>query len=177
MDIKSFFKYLLCLAVGFIFGFMTCYIFYPRIVTVTKDDKKITGEAKTTTNTQISYVSKGTVTNADGTTSREKTDLDITIPKQELNVKINGKDAVISKTDDEQYLFEKNKVSLQQSSKAEISINVPVQDKTKYWAIGIGYGKNGVAGAVDFPISKKHAIGGWVYADKATATGGMKIHF
>lgn len=168
--LRIFAKYL----VIFIAGFAMCWIFFPRtIVKTAYKDKIVTGDAQTITKTEVVYVPKA----VDSSGQREKTDLQIDIPKTELNVKINGNDAVIPKTDDEQYLFEKNKLQLQQTSKAEINIKVPVIDKTRYWSLGIGYGSNGVAGVVGFPINKKTAVGGWVYADKKTGAGGIEIKF
>ena len=159
---------------AFMLGFAVCYTFWPRTVTVVEyKDKVIQGAAKTITNTEIVYVPKV----VDSSGQQEKTDLQVDIAKTDLNVKINGKDAVISKADDEQYLFEKNKIALQQSSKAEVNINVPVIDNTKYWGLGVGYGKNGVAGTVDFPINRKSAVGGWFYGDKVTAAAGVKFRF
>lgn len=158
----------------FIAGFIMCWVFFPRTVPkVEYKDKIIKGDAQTITKTEVVYVPKEI--NSFG--QREKTDLQVDIAKTDINVKVNGKDAVISKADDEQYMFEKNKIALQQTSKAEINIKVPVQDRTRYWSLGVGYGNNGVAGMVGFPISKKAAIGGWVYADKRTGAGGIEIKF
>lgn len=168
--LKTIVKYLAIFAVGF----AVCWVFCPRTVSkVEYKDKIIKGDAQTITKTEVVYVPKA----VDSSGQREKTDLQIDIPKTELNVKINGNDAVIPKTDDEQYLFEKNKLQLQQTSKAEINIKVPVIDKTRYWSLGIGYGSNGVAGVVGFPINKKTAVGGWVYADKKTGAAGIKFRF
>lgn len=167
--LRIFAKYL----VIFIAGFAMCWIFFPRtIVKTAYKDKIVTGDAQTITKTEVVYVPKA----VDSSGQREKTDLQIDIPKTELNVKINGKDAIISKADSEQYLFEKNKIALHQTSKAEINIKVPIIDNTKRWGLGVGYGSNGLAGTVDFPVNKS-SLGGWVYADKNTGAAGIKFRF
>lgn len=169
-NLKTIAKYLAI----FIAGFIVCWVFYPRTITkIEYRDKIIKGDAQTITKTEVVYVPKL----IDDTGQREKTDLQIDLAKTDINVKVNGKNAVISKADDEQYLFEKNKIALQQTSKAEINITVPVEDRTKYWSLGVGYGNNGMAGIVGFPINKKAAVGGWIYADKRTGAGGIEIKF
>ena len=169
----SLIKYLLVFALGF----LCCYIFYPRTLNMIEyRDKIIQGETKTITKTELAYIPKYSTTNNDGSVSIEKTDLEIKIPKQELNIKINGKDAIIKKSSDEAYLFEKNKVQLEQTSTAQINISVPVVDNTKHWSLGIGYGKNGLAGTVDFPLHKPY-LSGWIYTDQHTQTLGIKIKF
>lgn len=173
MNINVLVKYL----VAFIVGFAICYIFCPRTRTVTEyKDKIIQGEVKTVTQTELVYVPKSTVVSADGTTSLEKTDLDINIPKTELHVRINGQSALISKDDTEAYIFEKNKVQVQQQSTASINIAVPIVDKTRRWAVGLGYGNNGLAGTLDFPLYKT-AVAGWLYTDRKTNTVGIKVNF
>lgn len=51
-------------------------------------------------------------------------------------------------------------------------MNVPLIDKTKRWAVGIGY-TNGdeIAYMVDFPIGKSDTVGGWVYCGEEKAVG------
>lgn len=164
--------------VAFILGFICCYIFYPRTTTVTQYlDQSIQGKAQAVTKTEIVYIPKETIRNSDGRLSKEKTDIELKLAKQELNVKINDKDAIINKADDEQYIFEKNKISLQQTSTAEINIKVPVVNNTKYWELGFGYGSNGIAGKIGFPINKESGVGGWIYSDKKTGAVGINIKF
>lgn len=165
--IKMIFKCLLAGAAGF----MLCYAFFPRTLIVTEYEQ-VQGDVKTFANTEVVYLPKEVYSSGE----REKTDLQFDIAKTELNVKINGKNAVIGKTDEERYIFEKNKVALQQTSSATLNISVPVVDKTKYWGIGVGYGKNGIAGKIDFPINKSN-IGGWVYGDKDNVTVGLNFKF
>lgn len=162
---------------AFVFGFVICWMFWPRVVNVTEyQDRTIKGDVQTVTKMELVYVPKNTNV-VDGSITRENTDLDISIPKQSLNVIINGRETVIKKADDEQYVFEKNKVQLQQKSTAEINIAVPAVDRTKYWGLGVGYGKNGVAGVLDFPVNKRAGLAGWVYVDRVTGAGGVKVRF
>lgn len=126
----------------------TCPVTEPKVVT------KI--EYKDRTQTQIEYVPK--IIYADG--SKEKTDVDVQLGKQQLNVKVNNKEIAIQKQDDEKYIFDKNKLQLTQSSTAELNIKIPIIDKTKRWEIGIGASKDGVVGMVGFPI--KNNVGCWI---------------
>lgn len=127
--------------------------------------------------TEIAYVPKETIVykNAAGETitDQEPTDVDVNIGKTELAVKVNGKDFTIVKTDDEKYFFDKNKLQLTQTSRAELQIAVPTVDKTKRWEIGVGVSKNGVAGLVGFPIRDK--MGGWIAGNKNVVMAGVTL--
>lgn len=131
---------------------------------------EIVTECQTETKTEIAYVPK--VVYKDG---KEKTDIDMQIGKQTLNVKVNGKEMTVDKADNENFVFEQNKLTLDQTSQANINIEVPTIDKTKRWEIGVGLSNNGVAGMIGFPV--KENIGGWVAGDKDTAMGGVMIRF
>lgn len=133
-------------------------------------EKEIVTEYQTETKTEIAYVPK--VVYKDG---KEKTDIDMQIGKQTLNVKVNGKEMTVDKADNENFVFEQNKLTLDQTSQANINIKVPTIDKTKRWEIGVGLSNNGVAGMIGFPV--KENIGGWVAGDKDTAMGGVMIRF
>lgn len=126
----------------------TCPVADPEIKTEIK--------YKNDTKTEVVYVPKYIYT--DG--SIEKTDIDVNVENQELAVKVNGKDFVIQKSDDEKYLFDKNKLQLTQTSRTDINITVPVIDKTKRWEIGIGASKDGAVGLVGFPVGRN--VGGWI---------------
>lgn len=181
--LKKYLPYVLIFVIGFFAGYTV------RTFTHTCDTKtqiiKTKGDPVETVKyvdrvqTQVAYVPKETVVykNADGTTTKgtEKTDIDMSVPKQTLNVKVNGKETAFSKSDTEQYLFEKNKLKLDQTSTADINIKIPTVDNTRKWEIGIGASKNGVAGMVGFPI--KSNVGGWVSGDEETVMAGVKIHF
>lgn len=141
----------------------TCPVKEPEIKTEVK--------YKTDTKTEIVYVSKYIY--QDGST--EKTDVDVNIGKQELAVKVNGKDFEIQKADDEKYVFDKYKLQLNQTSRADLNITVPVIDKTKRWEIGIGTSKDGVIGMIGFPI--KNNIGGWISGRKGNVMAGIMVKF
>lgn len=187
--------HLCILCVGVFLGFYVGTQYYPRIDTKTEVhtveiekpiyiEGKITGE----TETQIAYVPKETIIERyiDAKTGKEvakesleKTDLDATVGKTEFNVKLNGKDVEFQKSDDEKYVFDKNKVALNQTSTITFDATVAPQvvDNTKRWGVGVGYGANGTAYLVDFPIGKSDYVGGWAYKDNVSKTAGVKINF
>ena len=129
------------------------------------------GEVKTETQTVIKYVPK--TINQNG--QAEKNDVEATLGKQQITVNVNGHEQVIQKDDSEKYSFEKNKLQLDQTSKATIEIKVPIMDKTRRWSAGIGYGNHGLAGKVDLPIG--HVVGGWVAGDRKTIMAGVSVNF
>ena len=147
----------------------------------------VQGTVQTETKTQIAYVPKETVitkyVDASGKevtgTTLENTDLDASIAKADFNVRLNGKDVQFTRADDEKYLFEKNKVALNQTSKItfDATVSPTVIDNTRRWAIGAGYGTEGLAGSVRFPIGKNNAVGGWVYGDKSVKSAGLEVKF
>ncbi|WP_293660148.1 hypothetical protein [uncultured Phascolarctobacterium sp.] len=124
---------------------------------------------KNDTKTEIVYVPKYIY--QDGST--EKTDIDINVGKQELAVKVNGKDFGIKKTDDEKYVFDKYKLQLNQTSRSDLNITVPVIDKTKHWEIGIGTSKDGAVGMIGFPV--KGNIGGWIAGRQDNVMAGIVV--
>ena len=140
--------------------------------TVTKEIQ-LPAEVKTETKTEVVYVPKEV--EAD-TGQVEKADVEANIGKQEIHVKVNGQEQTIKKADSEKYVFDKNKLQLNQNSTATVDIKVPVVDKTKRWSIGVGYGNHGIAGKVDFPIGKQNRVGGWVAGDKQTVMGGLTFN-
>lgn len=121
---------LLCVATFILGGHVRGWL---HICPVTEPEIKTEVKYKTDTKTEIVYVPKYIY--QDG--SIEKTDVDINVGKQELAVKVNGKDFEIKKADDEKYVFDKYKLQLNQISRADLNITVPVIDKTKRWEIGI----------------------------------------
>lgn len=88
-------------------------------------------------------------------------------------MKVNGKDFEIKKADDEKYIFDKYKLQLNQTSRTDLNITVPVIDKTKRWEIGIGTSKDGAVGMVGFPI--KNNIGGWIAGRKGNVMAGIIV--
>lgn len=129
--------------------------------------------------TEIAYVPKETVIYkaADGSTKSEleKTDVDVKINKPALNVKVNNREFAVTKADDEQYLFDKNKLTMTQTSRADLNITVPVVDNTKRWGIGAGVSKDGAVGVVNFPL--KGSVGGWVAGKANNVMGGVMLRF
>lgn len=134
----------------------TCPAAEPQIVTKYQDKVK----------TEIVYVPKE---------QGEQTDVDVKIDKPELNVMVNDKPITIHKADDEKYIFDKNKLSLTQTSRSDLHISIPTVDKTKRWGIGIGASKDGAVGFLRFPV--KGNVGGWVAGNKETAMAGLEVRF
>ncbi|MBQ2246109.1 MAG: hypothetical protein II324_03525, partial [Selenomonadales bacterium] len=99
------------------------------------------------------------------------------IGKTDFVVRVNGEEQTFTKADDEQYVFDENKLTLDQTSKVTLDVNVPARDDTKRWAVGVGYGEDGMAYTVDFPIGKSDAVGGWVYRDDNSTAVGVKMKF
>lgn len=127
--------------------------------------------------TEIAYVPKETIVykdTSDNTVEEaEKTDVDVKIAKPQLAVKVNGKEFTIDKTDDEKFLFEKNKLQMQQTSKATLDIQVP--DNTRHWEIGTGYGKGGLVGQIGFPVAGN--VGGWIAGKPGNVMAGINVKF
>lgn len=157
---------LLCVATFILGGHVRGWL---HICPVTEPEIKTEVKYKTDTKTEIVYVPKYIY--QDG--SIEKTDVDINVGKQELAVKVNGKDFEIKKADDEKYVFDKYKLQLNQISRADLNITVPVIDKTKRWEIGIGASKTGVVGMIGFPI--KGNIGGWIAGRQGNIMAGAVV--
>lgn len=157
---------LLCVA-AFFLGW--CARAWLHICSVSEPEIKTEVKYKTDTKTEIVYVPKYIY--QDGST--EKTDVDVNVGKQELAVKVNGKDFAIQKSDDEKYVFDKNKLQLTQTSHADLNITVPAIDKTKRWEIGIGVSKSGAVGMVGFPLNNN--IGGWIAGNNGNIMAGISI--
>lgn len=144
-------------------------------------DKKVVTqvEYRDKVKTEIAYVPKETViyTAADGSTKSEpeKTDIDVKLNKPVLNVKVNDKAFVVAKAENEQYLFDKNKLTLTQTSSTDFNIKIPVVDKTRRWGIGAGVSKDGAVGVISFPM--KGSVGGWVAGRADNVMGGVMVRF
>jgi hypothetical protein len=127
--------------------------------------------------TEIAYVPKETVIYKDASgqavEQAEKTDVDIKINKPELLVKVNGKEMAIEKAEDEKFLFEKNKLKLEQTSSAALNITLP--DNTRRWEIGAGYSKDGLVGQIGFPIAGN--VGGWAAGRPGNIMMGVNVKF
>lgn len=175
--IKKGLPYALMLLIGAWVGFYIGTQYFPRTETVERP-VIVQGEAQTVT--KIAYVPKETVvvkyidaaTGQEVTTQqREAVDLDAKIGKTDFVVRLNGKETMFSKAEGEQYMFDKNKLALTQSSTVTIDARV---DETKRWSIGVGYGNHGMAYKVDFPIGK---LGGWAYKDDESKAAGISVRF
>lgn len=156
---------LICAVISFLLGLGAGYLLFHNYAEIvhTPAIKEVVQQQ---TKTEIVYVPK---------VADEKTDVDVNVGKQELFVKVNGREQVIQKADDEKYVFDKNKIKLDQTSKTTLDINIPVIDKTRHWGIGVGVGNNGIAYNVKFPI--KRNMGGWAFHDNKTNAAGIMIEF
>ena len=129
--------------------------------------------------TEIAYVPKETVIYkaADGSTKSEleKTDIDVKLNKPVLNVKVNDKAFTVAKAESEQYLFDKNKLTLTQTSSTDLNIKIPVVDKTRRWGIGAGVSKDGAVAALSFPFIGK--LDGWAAGRRGDVMGGVMFRF
>lgn len=148
----------------------------------------IEGDVKQTTETDFSYVPKKVIMhtimdrngNTRQVTEQEKTDLDVDIAKTDFNVKVNGHEATFTKKDDEQYMFDKDKLALKQQSQVEFNVHVDpvIVDKTKHFGIGVGINDKGQpAYIIDVPISKKRDLDGWIYKDDDRKAAGIEVRF
>lgn len=160
--------------------------YFPREIEtkIIEKPKIVQGETKTAVDTQIVYVPKDRVVYVDKETGEqkieyEKTDLDATIGKQSFSIKLNGKEIDFQKADDERFVFDKNKIALNQTSTITFAAKVEptVIDDTKHWGLGVGYGSHNKAGLIMFPINKKSNLDGWVYADDNTKAAGVIFKF
>lgn len=163
-----FFAYtLVCFVIGFLTGFSWRAMNHKCPTQKAAKTENAAVESKTETKTIVRYLEKE---------SPQDADVDVTIPKQSLTVKVNGKEQTFQKSDNEKYVLDKNKIALEQSSKATVDIKVPVVDETRKWELGVGVDKHGQpAGMVGFPV--KGNVGGWVAGSKSTVMGGIKVHF
>ena len=165
--IKFFAYTFVCFLIGFLTGFSYRAINHKCTLQKTPQNESVTAKTETKTKTVVRYVEKE---------SPQDADVDVTVPKQTLTVKVNGQAQTFKKSDNEQYILDKNKIALEQSSKATVDIKVPVVDETRKWELGVGVDKHGQpAGMVGFPV--KGHVGGWVAGSKSTVMGGIKVHF
>ena len=128
----------------------------------------IVAESKSNVQTELAYEPKAEAGEAD---------VDVKITKPELVVKVNGQETTVKKLDDEKYVFDKNKLTLSQTSRSELNIEVPVIDKTRRYSVGVGLSEDGLVGMVDFPISRKEYIGCWIAGNGDNVMGGLTIKF
>lgn len=157
----------ICFTIGFLSGFSWRAINHKCPAPKAAQTEDVKAKVKTETKTVVRYAEKE---------SERDADVDISIPKQSLTVKVNGQAQTFKKNDSEKYVLDKNKIALEQQSKATVDIKVPVVDETRKWELGVGVDKHGQpAGMVGFPV--KGHVGGWVAGSKGTVMGGIKVHF
>ena len=125
-------------------------------------------DVKTETKTVVKYQPKEGTADADVVAN---------VGKQQLMVKVNGKAQEFKKADSEKYIFDQNKLIIDQTSQATFEIKVPTVDNTRRYSVGIGYGNHGLGGKIDLPIGKTNKIGVWVAGDRETILGGVNINF
>lgn len=165
--IKFFAYTIVCFLIGFLAGFSYRAINHKCPTPKAVQNESVTAKTETETKTIVRYVEKE---------SPQDADVDVTVPKQTLTVKVNGQAQTFKKSDNEQYILDKNKITLDQQSKASVDIKVPVVDETRKWELGVGVDKKGQpAGMVGFPI--KSNVGGWIAGSKSAVMGGIKVHF
>lgn len=141
---------LAALLLAFFLGGLCVYTFGPRqentIVqnnTIREKPVYITGSTTSGSKTEVVYVPKEsvTVTNSDGSTSvvREQTDVELNSTQPAVTLKVNGEQMRMSLLPGESKKFEDGKLVLNQSTEANIKLEIPVIDKTRKNAVSYGF--------------------------------------
>lgn len=141
---------LAALLLAFFLGGLCVYTFGPRqentIVqnnTIREKPVYITGSTTAGSKTEFVYVPKEsvTVTNSDGSTSvvREQTDVELNSTQPAVTLKVNGEQMRMSLLPGESKKFEDGKLVLNQSTEANIKLEIPVIDKTRKNAVSYGF--------------------------------------
>lgn len=141
---------LAALLLAFFLGGLCVYTFGPRqentIVqnnTIREKPVYITGSTTTGSRTEVAYVPKEsvTVTNSDGSTriARERTDVELNAAQPNVTLKVNGEQIHIPLLSGESKKFEAGKLVLNQSTAADIKLEIPVIDKTRKNAVSYGF--------------------------------------
>lgn len=139
MDLRPYVPYVACLALGFVVGTSVGPKQTERII---EKPTIVQGKTEHTIQTKIVYVPK----EVDPKTGQaEKTDVQANIGKPEVTVSVNGNEAVFKKMDEENFVFEKGKLQLDQSSKVSVDLQITptIIDTTKHHAITLGAGLYG----------------------------------
>ena len=110
---------------------------------------------RTQTQTAVEYVPKETVVYRDSKTGRELTaqeldSMNLNVRPSDFYFTVNGKPQKFSKTADERWAFDKNKLVVTQTATASIDIKVPTIDKTKRWGIGGIVSNKGAAPIIEY---------------------------
>jgi hypothetical protein len=153
-----------------------------------KGNETATAETKT----QIVYVPKETVvekfiavSSSTGEATeqereiKEKTDEEINIAKTDFTIKVNGEEQTFTKTDDENYVFENNKLVLEQTSKVDLDVKIePIKiDNTKHYGLGVGITDEKKPAAILTAPTKNKYIDVWAYGDKDRQATGRMFRF
>jgi len=161
------------LALGFAFaGFWLGWAILPPLASYSPNGAiSVGGKPQIITNTVIRYVEK--LVYPSGT--REATDLEAVFSRPEFHVIINGHPATITPAAGETFIFEKNKLELQQTSSVSFEVKISPVDLTQHYGLGVGIGFNGISGMGSFPA--QGPMDGWVYADRSIGAAGVMIRF
>jgi hypothetical protein len=158
---------LVCFILGGCIGAWGEYTWGPRltekqITERTVEKPVITEKIVTRTDTQIAYVPKETIKYIDAQTGQEvekQLDGKFTIGKPDFTYTLNGKVGKFTKTDDEKFIFEKNMVELNQTSKVNIDIKTLEQPRAKIGAYAeVSQDLGGEAGVIAAYQSRKFDV-------------------
>lgn len=138
------------LLLAFSLGGLCAYTFGPRqentIVqnnTIREKPVYVTGSTNAGSKTEVAYVPKEsvTVTNSDGSTriAREQTDVELNAAQPNVTLKVNGEQIHMPLLSGESKKFEAGKLVLNQSTAADIKLEIPVIDKTRKNAVSYGF--------------------------------------
>ena len=128
--------------------------------------ERVTETVEVQGETKLVYVPKEKIVYRDKATGKvvtgtEKTDLDIKVAKPEFTIRVNGKEQAFTKADDEKYLFEKNKIQMNQNTKVVADVNMS----------GI---INELTDLKARRYSKRYAAGVWYFDGPAVSLGVRK---
>lgn len=152
-------------SVVFIMGFGFGFMFHKNTPESVKDVTIASQDITQKTTTEFNYTPKNGVNDAD---------IDAKI-NQSLTIRVNGVDQKITKSDNETHVLDKNKITMNQESKASIDIKTSTIDLTKKYALGVGLSNHSYALMCKFPTYGP--FGGFVYVDQSTLAGGITIGF
>ena len=161
---------LIACGISLLLGFWICRLLYPsgtsNNATGVAGQTTISGKPQIITQTIIKYIEKA---------SGEATDIEANFNKPEIHVMINGQPAIITMASNESFVFEKNKIVLNQTSAATFEIKVQPVDLTRHYGIGLGLGFNGLSGIGTYPLN--NMLDFWATIDRVQAAGGVMIRF
>lgn len=153
----------LCI-IFFILGYKSYSLLHKHVNNLSDNNAStiVTGNITTNIKNVVKYVPKPI---------NENTDIKIKSLKPDLVIEVNDKKTTFNVTDSENYIFDKNRLELEQSSKVNFSVTVQPVDLTKHWGIGVGY-MNGLTGILTCPINNTFDFIGTVN-DKHVGAGAL----